>query len=113
MQNSPAPVSQAETLLDQIHQAILAADFAALMVLSPELERAFAGAAQQREVAVLRRLKTKAERNAACLLAAGRGVRAAKNRITELREISAGSHTYNGRGQRTDLGTNPRLMGRF
>ncbi len=106
-------ISQIEAILDQIHVAILSANFAAITALTPQLERMQNEAAHLRDLPVLQHIKAKAERNAACLLAAGRGVRAAKNRITELRAMRAGTQTYNARGQRTDLNANTRLMGRL
>lgn len=109
MQNNLAP----EMVLDQMHAAILCADFAALGALTPQLELALQDAHKMADPAQLRRLKSKAERNAACLLAAGRGVRAAQNRVTELRTAAAGLQTYNGKGQRADLGGQSRLTRRF
>jgi hypothetical protein len=56
------------------------------------------------DAAVGRRLQSKAERNAACLLAAGRGVRAAMRRLQEIGP-NARSETYDARGRKSALGT--------
>ena len=69
------PGNAIERILDQIHTAILVADFAALGRLTPELEAAFAGLTQP-DQALLQRISRKAARNATCLQASGRGVRA-------------------------------------
>jgi hypothetical protein len=103
----------AEQVLDEIHRAILTADFAALAPLTPALETALAIAENSRDRALLQRLSTKASRNAACLLAAGRGVRAAQRRVTELRDANLGFATYDGRGQRAQHALPTRLTKRF
>jgi hypothetical protein len=54
------------------------------------------------DAAVGRRLQSKAERNAACLLAAGRGVRAARRRMEEIGP-NARSETYDARGRKSSL----------
>jgi hypothetical protein len=100
MQNDLGP----ETILDQMHGAILRADFARLGSLAPLLETALTEVASLRDTARLQRLRGKAERNEACLLAAGRGVRAAGRRFKELRDAASGLITYDGKGKRADLG---------
>lgn len=109
MQNNPL----AEQLLDQMHQAILIADFAALGLLAPQLDSALIGLAQPTNSAVLQRIVSKAERNAACLMAAGRGVRAALRRVAEVRGAGAGLITYDGSGKRADIGMTGQLTRRF
>jgi hypothetical protein len=103
----------AEQVLDQMHRAILSADFAALAPLTPALETALAFAETSRDRALLQRLSMKASRNAACLLAAGRGVRAAQRRFSELRDASIGFATYDGRGKRAQHALPTRLTKRF
>lgn len=51
---------------------------------------------------VARTLISKAERNAACLLAAGRGVRAARRRLEEVGP-NARSETYDAKGRKSSL----------
>lgn len=109
MQNNPTP----EIILDDMHSAILAADFARLNALSPSLETALIHVQNMRDAARLKRLKSKAERNEACLLAAARGVRAAGRRFKELRDAASGLVTYDGKGQRADLGAQTKLTRRY
>jgi hypothetical protein len=100
-------------LLDRIHSAILVADFALLEQLTPALETSMAAARTMRETALLAQIQAKAERNAACLMAAGRGVRAAQRRLTEIRDAAQGFSTYNGRGQRAQHGQQSSFARRF
>ena len=48
-------------------------------------------------------LRHKAQRNAACLDAAARGVRAARRRLAEIRTIESGLGTYDDKGRRDEL----------
>jgi hypothetical protein len=100
-------------LLDRIHSAILVADFALLERLSPALETSMSAAQTMRDSALLAQIKAKAERNAACLMASGRGVRAAQRRLAEIRDAAQGFSTYNGRGQRAQHGQNSSFARRF
>lgn len=50
----------------------------------------------------LDRLRRKAERNAACLNGAARGLRSARRRITEVRAAATGLGAYDAQGQRLD-----------
>lgn len=109
MQNEPS----AEIILDQMHSAILRADFARLGTLAPLLETALMELADLRDAPRLKRLRSKAERNEACLLAAGRGVRAAGRRFKELRDAASGLITYDGKGKRADLGYHSSLTRRY
>lgn len=109
MQNEP----NAEAILDQMYGAILRADFARLGALAPLLETALVDVASLRDAPRLKRLRGKAERNEACLLAAGRGVRAAGRRVKELRDAASGLITYDGKGNRADLGHHSSLTRRY
>ena len=55
------------------------------------------------DTAGLEMLRHKARRNAACLDAAARGVRAARRRLTEIRAIESGLGTYDDKGRRDEL----------
>ena len=103
----------ATQVLDQMHGAILAADFPALAVLAPQLEAALLGIGQIRNPTVLQALQRKAHRNAACLLAAGRGVRAAMRRLAEVQGAGTGLITYDGAGKRADHAVSGQLARRF
>ncbi len=88
-----------EGVLDQIHTAILAGDFSALGPMALALERGLTNLTATNP-ALLQRISRKSARNAACLKAAGDGVRAARRRLAELRQIAAGLVTYDGQGKR-------------
>lgn len=100
MQTEPTPIE----ILDQIHSAVLMADFRALERLTPALEASMTSAAQLPQSGLLAQIKSKAERNAVCLMAAGRGVRAAQRRVAEMRDAALGFSTYDGRGNRAQHG---------
>ena len=55
------------------------------------------------EAAGLDLLRHKAQRNAVCLDAAARGVRAARRRLTEIRTMESGLGTYDDKGRRDEL----------
>ncbi len=105
--------ASAEQILDMMHSAILSADFAALAALTPNLETAVSAAETARDLALLRRISAKANRNAACLLAAGRGVRAAQRRIAELRDAARGFATYDGQGRRAQHDVSSHVSRRY
>lgn len=88
-----------EQLLDQMHVAILAADFATLGLLVPILEASLTGL-EPPDLARLQDISRKATRNAACLQAALRGVRAAQHRLADLRQNASGLVTYTDAGKR-------------
>jgi hypothetical protein len=105
--------TEIEVLLDLAHSAAISAQFATLAGLAPQLEQALARFDPQRDAALLDRVRRKAARNAACLLAAGRGVRAAVRRIEEVRRAASGLVTYDGRGKRAVSGSTGTLSQRF
>lgn len=102
----------ADQILDQMHHAILAADFAALGQLTPQLETALAMNMPGNSTD-LNTLQRKAERNSACLLAAGRGVRSALRRLAEVQGAGAGLITYDGSGKRADHATTGQMARRY
>jgi hypothetical protein len=55
------------------------------------------------DAAGLEMLRHKARRNAACLDAAARGVRAARRRLAEIRTIESGLGTYDDKGRRDEV----------
>ena len=109
MQGNPSALD----LLDQIHSAILIADFAALERLTPAFSHIMATVQGTREAGLLTQIKSKAERNAACLMAAGRGVRAAQRRVAEIGDAASGFATYDGRGKRAQHGQPTSFARRF
>ena len=105
--------ARAPVILDVRSDADRAADPRLLPGAIRADDRALADLPPQRDRAVLERLRRKADRNAACALAAGRGVRAALNRLTEIRQAAAGLVTYDENGKRTGHGAVSGLHRRF
>lgn len=96
------PLSRAAQLLDQVHAALLRADYAALPAMTAALEEELAARApwSEPQMAVIR---GKATRNGACLIAAQRGVKAARRRLAEIRTAAAGLVTYDRKGRRAEV----------
>lgn len=103
----------AAQVLDQMHQAILQADFALLAGLAPALETAVASLGRSADASSLQAIQHKAARNAACLVAAGRGVRSAMRRLAEVQGAGTGLITYDGAGKRASHATPGQLARRF
>lgn len=112
-QNEPQRAPRAAVLLDAVHAALLGADFAALpglsRVLAQELDHP-TGPVSPGDLQVIRR---KAERNAACLLAARRGIKAAQHRLSEIRTTTGGLVTYDRSGKRAEVRQSQILTQRF
>jgi hypothetical protein len=89
-----------EGLMDAMHAALLSADFDQLQRLTPDLETALLELGPQSNPKTLARLRAKSDRNAAAALAAGKGVRAAIQRLEEVRENATGLVTYDENGKR-------------
>lgn len=100
MAREPGPL---ESLLDAVHAALRAGDFAGLRALTQAVEALETGALP-RDAAALRTLQRKLQRNEACLQASARGLRAARRRMTEIAAARAGLQTYTMGGQRQQIG---------
>lgn len=100
-----------EDLLDQTRDALLSGNIAALARLGPLVETQ-ADLLPRLDATTADRLRRKAERNAQLLQAAGRGLRAARDRLTD---ITAGPTltTYDQRGRKASLSAAPMSLGRF
>lgn len=98
---------QLERALDLTHAALLNADFGQLRKIVEETEAVLARLQGMPDKTTADRLRQKANRNAHCLLAAGRGLRAAQRRLVETAGNTAGLSTYTSRGQRSELGIAP------
>jgi len=90
---------QLEALLDQAAAALLVGDMAALARLAPEIE---AAQIAPPDPASAERLQRKAQRNARLLEAAGRGVKAARLRLSEITRGPTLT-TYDARGQKAEI----------
>ena len=93
--------TQVEGLMDALHAALLAADYDAVAQLSPALDAALANLPQHLDEKALQRLQRKAERNATSAGAAAKGVRAAIQRLKDVKQIASGMVTYDENGQRS------------
>lgn len=91
---------QIEALMEAMHQALLTADYPALNSLSPQLDAALLDLSQPIEEKALLRIQRLAERNARSAGAAAKGVRAAIQRMKDVRQIASGMVTYDENGQR-------------
>lgn len=107
---SPDPSLPA--LLDQVHDCLRRGDLAALPALTAALQEAETGArfASAEDLLKIRRL---AERNAKSLIAARRGITAARRRIEEVISVARGLVTYDRNGQRVAESQETRLAKRF
>lgn len=90
-------------ILDAVHGALRRGDYAALPSLTAAMEEAV-DSLDTVPPDEVRLLRAKLERNAACLLAAARGLRAAKRRLAEIAQARAGLSTYGATGTVTRIG---------
>lgn len=102
-----------ESLLEDLHQAALHADFDALAALAPAIERATQALDLRGDPAAAKRISALARRNETCLDAALRGLRAGRRRLAELRDIGLGLRIYDRNGQRADIVTTSQPARRF
>jgi len=100
MQNAALERLLAE--LDRVHDAVLSGRLDGLAAATTAME---AGLARIESVGLadLELLGRKAQRNADCLDAAARGVRAARRRLAEIRAIDGGLAIYDDKGRRDEL----------
>jgi hypothetical protein len=95
--------------LDSVHAAILAGQIENLDHLTQRIgidaDHLAAATPQQ-----LRSLQHKAARNAQCLQAAIKGIRAAQRRLSDLRQARVGHVTYDQHGHRATLAAAPGTM---
>ena len=94
---------RAAQLLDQVYDALLRSDYAALPAITEKLEQEMQNPAQQWNAGHLKTIHRKAERNGACLMAAQRGIKAARRRLAEIRSTASGLVTYDRCGRRAEV----------
>ncbi len=94
-----------EAALDSAFAALRRGDLSDLGMTYKMTETILAGLQITDRVTAVR-LRSKAERNAACLLAAARGVRAARRRLAEVGP-GARMTTYDSKGRTTAIGDAP------
>jgi hypothetical protein len=100
-----------DDLLDQVRAALLSGDLSALSALDEQIFAASNRLAAP-DMATAHRLHRKAERNARLLQAAGRGLRAARERMAEI-VSGPGLATYDARGRKAALSGPAHALGRF
>ena len=93
-------------VLDDMHAAILVADFSRLSLLLPGLEEARKEAERVGHPAP-RSVQSKAQRNAICLQAAMLGVKSAQRRIADVTQAAMGLTTYDRVGVKATLSAVP------
>ncbi|TXH99748.1 MAG: hypothetical protein E6Q73_09635 [Pseudorhodobacter sp.] len=102
-----------ETLLDEVAAKTRAGDFTALGALSARLEASLAELVKQPPGPGLDRLRQKAEQNARLLDAARRGIKAARRRIEDARQVAQRLQTYDIAGKKSDIAVGATTTGRF
>lgn len=105
--------AEIEALLEDMHQATLAADFNTLAALAPAAEAAMQSLDPRQDPAGVQRIAALAQRNAHCLDAALRGLRAGRRRLAEMRAIGLGLRTYGRNGQTEEILTVAQPAHRF
>ena len=100
-------------LLDQVYEALLQSDYAALPAMTAQLEQELRHPSSTLTEAQLKVVRRKAERNGACLMSARQGVKAARRRLAEIRSTAAGLVTYDRSGRRAELSQSRNLAQRL
>jgi hypothetical protein len=98
--NDPAKTPLAAQLLDQVYDAMLRSDYGALPALGARLEAVLQGPPLSE--ADLQLIRHKADRNGAVLLAAQRGIKAARRRLADVRAATGSLVTYDRSGRRAE-----------
>ncbi len=93
-----------ETTLLRVNRAVTTGDLSALASLAVDIEDDLAAFAGSADAASAQRVRQLATRNAACLDAALRGLRAARRRMADIAAAQAGVQTYDVRGATRRLG---------
>ena len=99
----PSTDPRAVQLLDQVYDALLRSDYAGLWGMAEQLEQELAQPSARLSAVQLQSIERKALRNAACLMAAQRGVKAARRRLAEIRSTATGLVTYDRSGRRAEV----------
>jgi hypothetical protein len=97
------PAGDLDDLLDRAQAALRRGAFDELPDLSAAIETRLADGLAPLVPAAAAGLRARAERNALCLEAAGRGLRAASRRLREIRAVAQGLATYGEDGLRQRL----------
>ena len=109
----PEVEHRAVKLLDAVHLALSTARYESLQDLSDALSHEMTLLVQEKNAGVLAAIQRRAERNAVCLLAAQRGLRAARRRIDEIKAAGKSLVTYDNKGRRAEVSTERNLAQRY
>ena len=90
-----------ERMMDDLHEALRQGQLPLIETLVPRIEAEVEKGAVRDQV-MLERLHAKAIRNGHLLAAAGRGIRAAQTRLSEIKDVRSGLTTYDRSGMRMD-----------
>ena len=100
-------------LLEQVHAALIHADYGKLGALTEGIGIELARLEAAGDLAALLRVRGLAQRNEACLLATRRGFRAARRRMAEIQAARSGLVTYDTKGRRAEPQPGGELTRRF
>jgi hypothetical protein len=101
MQRADQAAARLESLLADLRERLSSGDFGVLDALSAQIAAALETlAAAPADPDALHRIRALADRNAAALAAAARGVRAARQRLRDVADAGAGLGTYDSGGRR-------------
>ena len=95
--------SKAAQLLDAVYAALQNSDFAQLESLGSNLLREIEQPAVPYDETGLQLIRRRAERNARCLQAAQRGIKAARRRLDDIHRAVGGLTTYDRTGKRAEV----------
>ena len=112
-QIEPPKQPNAALLLDRVYEAMLRSDYGALDGLAQSLARELNSPTDKITAAGLRLIHSKAERNAAVLMAAQRGIRSARRRLADIRTTAQGLVTYDRSGRRAEVSESRTLAQRL
>lgn len=100
-------------LLDAVHVALRQADFGVLGGLTEAIALCVPDLEKSGDHMGMLRVQRMAKRNAICLMATQRGLRAARRRVDEIRLVRSGLVTYDTTGRRTQPISGGSLRERF
>ncbi|WP_127048464.1 hypothetical protein [Pseudorhodobacter sp. E13] len=104
MDKSTNALERLEQVMAETARAVRSGDFASMAELAMETEAALSDLGPETDAARLTALRDMAQRNAAGLEAAGRGVRSARRRLAEIATVRAGGKTYGYDGKTQKIG---------
>lgn len=110
---NPPTEPVAAQLLDQVHTALVQSNYGVLPELTERLAEELQTPSGHMTETGLRIIQHKADRNAACLLAAQRGIKAAQRRLADIRATAGGLVTYDRSGRRAEVNESRSLTQRF